>query len=424
MRLNLYLSVIFVGLLVPCFFKWQNSVRALVWDEVPRLFEGFTPENVAIIVMQRTKKSETPTAPDTQPETEGLRLVRSEEKWLIASGRFANIKARSSDIENNILSKIKKIEVTQGTVIVEDADEEKLKEFGLDEASATRVQCADATQKPIADILIGRKAGGAEFGSNATSGTFVRRFDQTAVILFDEEIAPELEDKAWIEKQIQNIEETEIKAIRIKNEKGEIAFSREEGKEWVCDKGKPTETGGLKGMEVTNLLAQARSIYCQDITDPMRTELLPQYGLGDDSRIQVELTTKDDKKHTVRIGKRVEGKQEYHACVLDGKVLFTLADWNVTPYEKDPKDFFDPPAPPEAKDPGKSGGEEAGAGKNGKETGKKGAAGEAGKAPGEAVEKDSDAPGAGTHREGAEKSGEKPTTPPAKPGKPGGKGGQ
>ncbi len=351
MKTNGILAVVFAVLLVPVLMKYFGDKKVyLNLDQVPRLFEGFTPDNVGVIQISRPTPQATP-GPDGKVPMESLQFQKSEGKWLIGSGRFQGLPAKETELMSRIFDPLKKIQISPTTLILEKANEEQLKAYGLDKKSAQRIICLDGSgQSVLADLLVGREAGGKDLGAQATQGVYVRKADQKAILLYEEPLSLDLDAQAWMDKSVMDIPEAEINAITLKNIKGEISFERKQGKGFVVTKGKPKDAGKLKPFEVTGLIGRARTLYAADfvaINDPKRWK---DYQL-DPPRIEVLMKTKDGKEHGFRIGKKVEGKQEYYAVVLKGRVIFTLKEWDVSPLEKDPGSFFDPKAlSPKGKD--------------------------------------------------------------------------
>jgi hypothetical protein len=344
MKTNGILAIVFAVLLVPVVMKFFGDKNVyLNLDRVPRLFEGFTPSNVGVIQLSRPIPKATP-GPDGKIPLETLQFRKIEGKWLIGSGSFQGLQAKETDLMSRIFDPIKKIQVSPTSVILEKANEEQLKAYGLDEDSAQRIVCTDGNgQSVLADLLIGREAGGKDLGAQATQGVYVRKAGQKAILLFDEPISFELDAQAWMDKNVLDLPEAEIESISLKNLKGEIRFERKPGEGFVVTKGKPKDAGKLKPFEVTGLIGRARTLYAADfvaMNDPSKWKSFQL----DPPRIEVLMKTKDGREHGFRIGKKVEGKQEYYAVVLKGRILFTLKEWDVSPLEKDPGSFFDPKA--------------------------------------------------------------------------------
>jgi len=409
------LLVVFLGLGVLSVVKAVADRKDYVSIEsIPRMFPGFTADNVSKIVISKPKGEAKVPGSEEEIPRESLAFVRQEGKWILGSGNFAGIPARESEIKSRILEKIPEIEISTSSLIVEKADDIKLKDFELDEASAALIECYGADGGMLAGLYIGRTAGGADLGEKSADGVFVRKKGDKLVVRFEDRFDLDLDPQSWIDKSMLDLPEADIREITLRNEKGEIQFKREEGKGWKAVKGKPKDMGKLREFEVTALLGRARSVYAQDfiaINDP---KLWPRFGL-EPPKIEVLVKTKDGKVHGLRIGKMVEGKQEYHAVIAEGRLIFTMPDWDVTAFEKDPKDFFDPASAKEEGDSKKESSDGAGKKDGGDKDGEAAEVGGPGK--GETGKNEVDA----ATKEGAGKAATpgsgKPTTRPAGGGK-------
>ncbi len=336
---NLLLAGTFVILSVLTAMKWNAEASTFVdFKELPKLFPGFTPANIRVIQFSHKKKSDA----GADAKEEGLAFQKRDDSWVLASGRYAGLAALGSKIESDILKKLEKIEINTSTVVAQDAVEADLKRYGLDEDSALRVVCGDASGKPLATLLIGRKAGlEKDEYENKVRGTFVRRDNKKTIVLSDEEIELSSEPDEWLNKEMLKVEEAEVAGFTLKNDKGVLEMKREAGKGWKTVKG-PEKVGKLRDFAVTGLLSRACSVNAKAIKEGASPQAMQTTGIAN-AKTQITLVLKDDKKtkREIRIGKRVEGEQEYYAWVDGAQVIFSLPDWDVTEFEKDPKEFFD-----------------------------------------------------------------------------------
>lgn len=363
MKLNQTLVVVFVVLLIPTAIKFFSSgVSYTIIDESSKVFPGYNKENITYIQLSKPKLDPTTGAPvpgrDGKPQYEGIVFQRSEDEWVIKTGPYPGLlKARKTDIDFKMLDKLGKLQANTSSILAEDADDATLERYQLRDNDATKLECFDANRKPIAELLIGRAAGGSDVGENAASGTYIRRPKQKVVILTGEDMALDTKLDDWVEKSLRSIDQAEIREISLSNEKGEVVFKREDDKkDWEVAKA-PDGVGKLRKTEVDSLMGRVASVNVQSFVD-LRTQRV-QHGLPNGAKIVVKVKTKDDKSHQLLIGQRVEGKQEFYALTsdLDG-VVVTLMEWEATFYEKDPKDFFDPKEEPKKdneKDGGKKG---------------------------------------------------------------------
>lgn len=360
MRLNQILTIVFLVLLIPSVIKCVSSgIDITTAEERPKLFDGYNKDNVASIVIAKKvlgDDGKPKIMQDGQPELESIRFVKNEGKWKIASGSYPGaLEARASDIDMQILEPLGKIEDSSTSRIVPPgADDETLKRYELDEDHAITVTATNKSGQLIADLLVGRSAGGADLGANATSGTYVRRPKDKLVILTDENIAlvPKLD--SWVNKTLLDVsDEKDIRKLTLRNEKGEVSFEREaDDKPWKASK-KPDGMGEIRDSELTSLVSRAKYVAATNFVELEPGKPQAAHGINE-AKIQVILETKDKKSFNLRIGNVVEGKEERYAHLSNyADVLFTLASYDVDAFKKDPREYFDPEKEDPKKDPKK-----------------------------------------------------------------------
>lgn len=347
MRLNQILTIVFLVLLVPSVIKCvSGGIDITTAEERPKLFEGYNKDNVAIVEISKPvldDQGQPKTNANGEIEKDAISLVKADGKWKIASGPYpGQLDARLSDVESRILDPLGKIEVSESSIIVADANDTTLESYKLDDKNAITVLVGNANRQPIATLLVGRSAGGADLGANATTGTYVRKDKQKVVILSDETLSLETDLDSWVNKTLLDIsDEKEIVKLTLRNPKGEIVFEREDGdKPWKAAK-QPEGTGAIRDSELTSLLGRGRYVSAMNFVTIDRANPV-DHGLNA-PKIELILETKDKKSTVLRIGNEVEGKQESYAHLSnhDG-VLFTLASYDVDTLNKDPKELFDP----------------------------------------------------------------------------------
>ena len=345
MKINQILFAVFLVLLIPTGIKWfGGGVSYIEIDEKHLMFPGFVKDNIAHIQVTKPKIGDDGKpiiGQDGQPETERIVFTRSENEWRLSSGLYpGRLKVRSADITSRVFDVIPKILVNESSIIRSEANETELAEYKLDEKQATAIACFDASRKPIATLLVGRKSGG-EAGEQATSGTYVRPPKKKIVVLSDEVIDLDTDEAVWVEKNLQDIPDADILEISVKNQHGLVHFKREAAdKDWTVAQG-PKDVGKLRKDQVTNLMSRAKYLTAQNFVAPQGVD----HGLGQGATPSYVITiwTKDKKRHQLSIGKKLDGKNEYYAISTAAEqVLFTMAEWDVTSYDKPPKDFFDP----------------------------------------------------------------------------------
>lgn len=330
-------------------------------DKIPRLFEGFTPETVRILILTKPKVDEAkPGEPkkdepkkDLDPEkkdqdVERLTLVKQDTTWKIYDGELAGVPVQSAKVEADILKHMKDIRINKKTKRAS-ADAAYLERTGLDEKHATSIVCADADRKPVAELLLGKDASGGKWGEDVTHGYFVRAKSSTDAVVYEVDFwMLSLKADDWADKKIHEFEQGKVKSFSVKNPKGEITFTKEKptDAEWKCSK-PPEGCGAIRQGEVTNMLARFWRVDAMRFLGPLAAQR-DQRSLGlepADYEIVAEVEEGNSTKtYRVRIGKKIADKGEHNARADGCEFLFSLGDYVVTPFEKDPKDLFDPGA--------------------------------------------------------------------------------
>jgi len=281
-----------------------------------------------------------------QPALEGLVFLKREGDWIIAdqASPFLGVPVMSSQIVSDILDRIGRIKVTDSNVISSNADEVELAEKEVEDKTGMRIQCSDANQQILADLYVGRSAGKGEGGEEDVKGTFLRKADTKQIVLFEDAFPLDLDAKSWIDKTRRDVSPDEVKEIEVEGKadgkKIKVHFKRDGNKGWKAVE-TPAGVGPLKAFSVTEIINAACRVDAADILATLNPAQLQQYGLAPKSRLHIILKTKDDKSLDLFIGKRVEGKQDYYAHI-GGKLLFSVAEWYVSRFEKEAKDYYDP----------------------------------------------------------------------------------
>lgn len=331
-------------------------------DKIPRLFEGFTPENVRILILTKPKTDDTAAADpkkkdepkkDQDPEkkdqdVERLTLVKQDTTWKIYDGELAGVPVQAAKVESDILKHMKEIRVNQKTKRAS-ADAAYLERTGLDEKHATSIVCADAERKPVAELLLGKDASGGKWGEDVTRGYFVRAKSSTDAIVYEVDYwMLSLKADDWADKKIHEFEQGKVKSFSVKNPKGEVTFTKDKttDAEWKCAK-PPEGMGAIRQGEVANMLARFWRMDAIRFLGPLAAQR-DQRSLGlepPDYELVTEVEEGNSTKtYRVRIGKKIADKGEFNARADNCEFLFSLGDYVVTPFDKDPKDLFDPAA--------------------------------------------------------------------------------
>jgi len=359
---NLVLLVIAVVLTL--LVLWTNSMdkkNFTDWDKTPRLFEGFTPDNVRILKIAQPKKKTGAEVPkeikepgkDDKPapvEREELIFLRDGTNWKIADGELKGVLVQmvsktESKIDVDVLKHIKDIRIPK-KAIHKDSTDEYLKDKNLSEDTATIIQCFDANQTPIAELYLGKDASGGKY-EDVTRGYFVRSKSSRDVLVYEVDYwVLSLKSEDWCEKKVHEFETASVVSLSLRNAKGEVVFSKDKAQDaaWKCEK-QPEGTGPIRQQEVNNILQRFMRIDATRFFGALAGyKTLKDQGLDPVANFEISAQTEDKKVYRLWIGGKIPDKGEYYAKALGNEFLFALGDWAVTPYEKDPKDLFDPGA--------------------------------------------------------------------------------
>jgi hypothetical protein len=323
---------------------------------IERLFDGFNEDRAALVVVNKPKGGATPVDPLAAPdkanpdkpvEYDQIGFIRENNEWVLASGMTKGVKIRQTEVKNRILDLLGKIRRHKSNVVRMGAKDEELKEWKLDDAQAIQVVIKDPNGTVIAHLKLGAEAAtvlgkGREYGDQVR-GTLCMKVDEKKsskdVFLSEDSWYLQTEEDTWIDKRVLNLDQAKIKGLELKNPKGRFVWERGDDKVWKA-KEKPEGAGEIKEFEKNNVLARAAMVDASKYVEPLNPALFKAYGL-DPAEIEVKLTTEDAKVHTIKIGKKVPDKADYYAAIDGVNFLLHMAEYSVTPFEKDPKDFFE-----------------------------------------------------------------------------------
>ncbi|MCC7064343.1 MAG: DUF4340 domain-containing protein [Planctomycetes bacterium] len=368
-KMNVVLLVVAVALAVPTALQLRSDAETFVdLSRIPLLFDGFTADNVGAITIGTPKKEQpapNPAAPNqkTPIAYDLVSLLRTEKGWMIGQSGpmvvdLAGAPANKDLIEANIFAHLRKIRCDREALVQASASPEQLKEFGLDEAQATVIKVSDrANQAIVAELLVGREAAGAQTGTEAVKGVFVRKSDSNDVVLYEYDkgwLRP-VQTDAWLDKVLLKLEPDKVQRLSLRNTATAgktFVFEKQGGKaSWVC-KDAPADRGAVRQAEVESFVQRLRYITVQDFRVPAgRAGNLTGLGLGP-AQIELEIGYKDgdaDKTAKFEVGNKLDGKNEYYLLSSEVAFLMTWPAALVTSFELNPAEaWFDPAAPKEA----------------------------------------------------------------------------
>jgi len=355
---NVVLAVLAAALAVPTWLQLQQD-RATFVDvgRVPLLFDGFTAENVGRITLRVPKAEQPPAEADGQaPKVayDELVFVRNGESWAFGSGDLRFAPVLKERIEAEVLQHLRTIRFDRETLVVENASQEQLARYGLDDAQAMVVEARDAQgQSIVADLLVGLDSSKGEKGTDAVRGVFVRKSDRSDVVLYEPErpMLRLLQTDVWLDKTLARIAPDKVQRFSIKNAAsgdGTFTFARVDGKTSWTAIAPPVEVGAVRQAEVDTLLQRLAWIAAQDFRLPVQRANLPQLGLQP-PQIELDLQVRDggrDRRIQLAVGNRVEGKNEFYLTCSESTFLMTWSAGMVTPFELDVRTQLFDPLPP------------------------------------------------------------------------------
>ena len=372
---NVVLLVAVVALAVPTWLQLRSEAESFVdFARVPLLFDGFTADNVGFVAIGTPKKEQPPANPQTPNQKppiqyDQISLQRTDKGWAIAPqglgqplNDLAGAPVSKDRVENDVFAHLGKIRVDRQALVQASATPEQLAEFGLDQEHATVMKVTDKTgQQIIAELYIGRDAAGAQTGTEAVRGVFVRKADSTDVVLyeFDKMWRRDVAADQWLDKVLFKLEPDKATRLSLRNAAtGDktFTFTRTAGKsEWVAAE-TPEGRGAVRQAEVEGMLQRLRWVAAHEFRQPkQRAANLAQLGLQP-PQIELEIAYRDgDNERTFKleIGNKPDGKNEYYLTCSENAFLMTWAAGMVTPLEVNPAEAWFDPAAPKAPETGK-----------------------------------------------------------------------
>jgi hypothetical protein len=353
MKLNLILASLVVLLALPIWLTLRGERLSFTdLEDLPRLFEGFNSERVAYLRLSRARKDVPP--PEAQPGQPAPELPRDElviqrdgtERWVLRSGELAGVPVRTQRVEADLLDHLAKIRRDDKAVVKAEPSDADLKELELTKEDGLLVQAFRADQTPVAELIVGKDAAEGKWGGDVVRGRYVRAANSKSILVYEVDFWNlALDRDQWIDTKVHELKEEQIVGFGYKNAKGAVSFKKDAPSDatWKADQA-PENVGAVRQGEVTNLLSRVRFLSAQRFVSPLQGVKLAERGL-EPPRYELTITLEGGAKHTVRIGDKIGDKNEFYA-VADSvpNFLLALGDWIVTPFDKDPKDLFDPPA--------------------------------------------------------------------------------
>lgn len=362
-RANVFLFAAAVVLAVPTCLQIRADGDAFTdIARIPLLFDGFTSDNVGLVVIGQPKKEQPPADPQNpdakrQLQYDQLVFQRTDKGFAIAAmaGERAGVPINKDRVENDVFVHLRAIRADRETMVQPNATPQQLEQYGLDDAHATVIRASDATgQRNFAELLVGKDANSGTSGTDVVRGKYVRKLDSSDVILYEIDRPWQLDvaEERWIDRVVARIEADKVKKLSIKNTAtagAVFTFERADGKAQWQAKDAPADVGAVRQSEVESLVQRLRMVTVQEFRQPMpRVPNPAQLGLQP-PQIELSVTVRDgdhERVVTFAIGNKVDGKNDYYLQVSDVPFLMTLAQPFVTPFELDVKQMFDPKSAP------------------------------------------------------------------------------
>lgn len=363
MRTTVTLAVIAAALAVPTTLELIKDRRVFTAiDTVPRLFPGFTPDNIRFVQFSRAKPVEPGAANKAEPEREVVTVARTDKGWaLLGNGDLNGAPVQKRLIEDDVLARVAEMRRDPKSLYKAQATAEDLEQAGLTRDTATLIECFDASRKAMAELYVGKDASRGKGGPDAVRGWFVRRrggAEDTGpkdIVLYESD--PHMWDlsvrpERWIDRIVHDFEFDEVQAVSIRNEKGQAAFEKNDKDAWVAVDA-PAGTGAVRVGEVDLMFSQFSMLQVNRFIEPLAKHQgkLAQLGL-EKGKFEIAAKMRDGTQHRLLIGLRIPGQNERYARTDDSPFLLAVGEWMISAYEKDPKELFDPPADAVPKDGG------------------------------------------------------------------------
>jgi hypothetical protein len=366
-RANTFLAVAAVVLAVPTWLTIRSEATTFVdVAHVPRLFEGFDPEQVATVVLGAPQKEQPAPPPNQDPnqkppiQYDTLSIQRTDKGFVLGQGMgdLTGAPIKRELLELQVLKHLSEIRADRDAMVRPDATDEQLAEYGLDPEHAFIVKAGNAERQVIAELLVGKDtASGKGGGTDTVRGVFLRRGDSRDVVLYE---VPywnrQLKPDVWLDVRLLTVPGDQVRAVSLKNKTGTIEFTRPKGQaSWRCD-APPEGRAAVRQVEVEGLVQRFGYLQASQFLKSMAAAApnLNAWGL-EPAQLEIKITyDKDDQQRTavIGVGVVVEGKSENYLRSSESQFAMTIGSNMVTPYEKPIGEFFDPkaPAPENGKD--------------------------------------------------------------------------
>lgn len=360
MRSNIILGLIAVALAVPTTLSYRADADVFKdYTNIPRMFPGFTEDQVNVVTMRRPKEraaEDLPGQTGTQGEVEyqQLTFVKRNNRWVVFGGKMDGAPIVEQMLDERVFEHFKSVRVDPEAIIFPAADPDILRENHLTADTAFGISCQVQLPSPVpgaqpkfdilAELLIGKEARDGSYAQGTVPGFLVRKSDNNDVVLYDVPFWERpLDVNAWIDQNVHQFPgDTTVRFSLGNPAGGPVVFERKPGSQatWLAVE-KPDDVGAVRQGEVVTMITRYSRILGITLVGPSAGQDLVALGLNP-ALAEMSATLEDGSVHSLKIGKPVPGKREYYA--LSGGLDFvrTIPTWAVDHFLKDPRDLFDP----------------------------------------------------------------------------------
>ena len=337
---------------------------------VPRLFEGFTADNVSGVILALPKPTTAPAPapndPTRKPEIQydSIQFVRGDKGYVLnQAGDLTGAPVNKDMLEAQVFKHLAEIRADKQTLVLAGATDEQLAEYGLNQQKAFVIKAVNASgvqQVTLAELLIGNDTAGGKIDAGSVRGVYVRKGDSRDVIAYEQTINKTIKTDLWIDRTILKAPADKVRKLTLRNQASNgaaIEFTRPEGKGAWTAANPPEGCGAVRQTEVEGLAQRFGWVAVQEFKRRLEGAPLKEFGL-DPPQIEVAVTWQDgeEKTATLGFGNKVEGKNEHYLRSSTSGFVMTIGSHMATPFERDPKELFDPKElAPKPDEPGKDG---------------------------------------------------------------------
>ena len=185
LRANAFLAIAAAALAVPTWLTIQGDLENFVdTAQVPKLFEGFTADNVAAVALGKPKDPQPEVAqqPGADPDQKApiqydqIQFQRTDKGFVLgqAMGEKFGAPVNSQMLDLQVWKHLSSIQADRETLVQENATEQQLADYGLDPLHAFVIKAFNAQQQVIAELLVGKDPNVGAQGTDTVRGVYVR----------------------------------------------------------------------------------------------------------------------------------------------------------------------------------------------------------------------------------------------------------